>query len=82
MENRVRHLLHDTGWGWSLRNQVDDPCNPAHLITIAEDRIEKRQEMNAGDDRSSFAGAQKLWKGTCIASRKRIVWTSECAAVR
>jgi hypothetical protein len=47
MENRARHLLHDTGWRWSLSDQVDDPGNAAHLITIAEDRIEESREMNA-----------------------------------
>jgi hypothetical protein len=47
MENRARHLLHDTGWRWSLPDQIDDPCNAAHSITIAEERIEESREMNS-----------------------------------
>ncbi len=45
MEDRARHLLHHTGWRRALPGQIDDPCDAAHSPTIAEDGVEKSQEM-------------------------------------
>ena len=45
MDDCARHPLHHTGWRWSLPDQIDDPCNAAHSPTIAEDAVEKSQEM-------------------------------------
>ena len=45
MHDRARHPLHDTGWRRSLANQIDDPCNPAHSPTFAEDVVQKSQEL-------------------------------------
>jgi hypothetical protein len=45
MDNGSRHLLDDTRRRWSLPGQIDDPCDAAHSATIAEDGVEKSQEI-------------------------------------
>ena len=65
MENRARHLLDDPGRRCSLACQVDDPCNAAHSITIAEDRIEENREMNPKTI-GLVAGQKKIGKGRVL----------------
>jgi hypothetical protein len=45
MDDCARHLLHHPGRRWPFPGQIDDPCDAAHPSTIAEDGVEKSQEM-------------------------------------
>jgi len=63
MDDRTRHPLHHTDWRWSLPDEVDDPCDAAHLPTIAEDRIEESRQMSPENDPFTFVGAKIFGKG-------------------
>jgi hypothetical protein len=69
MNDCARHLLHHPGRRWPLPGQIDDPCDAAHPATMAEDGVEKSQEMMRPEQSSCLAPLPKKKLGKNASAR-------------